>query len=144
MTMGRPTLYSEELAIQICDAVACTPDSLDKICQQNPHFPTEACIRYWITKKDDFFEMYLEAKRKQVLFYAEDTIKIADDTSRDYIVNDKGVEVGNPVAVARDKIKIDTRKWHATRLLPKIFGDRSETKTDVNLNVHEQDLKNLK
>ena len=60
--------------------------------------------------------------------------------SRDLLSNERGLSP-NSAAVARDRLKIDTRRWFATTLLPKIFGEK--TQTEITVKTHEQALREL-
>jgi hypothetical protein len=33
----------------------------------------------------------------------------------------------DPGSVARDRLKVDTRKWYLSKMLPKVYGDRIAT-----------------
>ena len=39
--------------------------------------------------------------------------------------------VPNTEAIQRSRVRIDTRKWFAARLVPRIYGDRKEIDLDV-------------
>ena len=76
---------------------------------------------------------------------AEEILEISDFTGYDTIVNEKtGQEMLNSEWVARSRLRVDSRKWIACKLLPKVYGDKQEVKSDMNVNLHEQDLKHLK
>jgi len=48
---------------------------------------------------------------------AAQTVDIADDTSKDN-------SFAGSVAVARSRLRIDARKWLASKLAPKKYGDK--------------------
>jgi hypothetical protein len=50
-------------------------------------------------------------------------LDIADNKTDDKIATEYGAS-GNSVAVARDKLRIDTRKFIAAKLKPKKYGDK--------------------
>jgi hypothetical protein len=56
---------------------------------------------------------------------ADEILEIADETSRDTLVNSKGDEMANSEWIARSKVRIDTRKWLLSKQLPKKYGDRT-------------------
>ncbi len=135
--VGRPTLYTPALARKICDVIATTEKGIKRMCEEHPEFPTYDTIFSWIIKYKEFSEWYDKAKRLQQAVIVEEMLAIAYDESRDYIATDKGA-VGNPTAVSRDRLKIDTLKWHAARLAPTKYGDR--THNEITVVSHEQAL----
>ena len=114
--MGRPSLYSDEMAQKICEHLIqgkpLTPDRTRKSGLPNP-----STIFRWIEEREDFRERYVRAREFQAYVYADETIDIAD-TEED-------------AAKARNRIEI--RKWHAAKMAPKVYGDlqRVEVTADV-------------
>lgn len=55
-------------------------------------------------------------------------------------INDEGYETFNGEFAARSRIRIDTRKWLACKLLPKQYGDKIqlEQKTEENEKLKEE------
>lgn len=135
-----PSTYTEEMAKRICFLTATNATSMKKLCKQYPEIPSHETICRWRIQFPEFGEMYLEAKKSQAMLYADETIDIADDDSRDLLENDKGT-VANAAAVARAKLRIDTRKWYAATLAPRMFGDK--TQTEITLRRHEDILNEL-
>ncbi len=80
---GRPTDYSEELGKRICDLVIVSPYSLEQLCREHEDLPNASSIYLWISRHEEFSKIFLEAKRKQVMVYADNTIQIADDEASD-------------------------------------------------------------
>jgi hypothetical protein len=77
----------------------------------------------------------------QAEFMAEDILDIADDDSKDIKYDEDGNESCNAEFVARSRLRIDTRKWLASKLAPKIYGDRSIVETTIK---HEENIQDLK
>jgi flagellar motility protein MotE (MotC chaperone) len=67
-------------------------------------------IREWRNKYPDFSANYASAKVKQAHVIAEDCLEIADDSKKE--------------SWAVNRLRIDTRKWIASKLLPKTYGDK--------------------
>lgn len=122
---GRPSIYTQELAKKICDAVATNPLSIGRICKKYPEFPHVDTVFTWKREKPEFSEMYAQAKRDQIEVLVDQILDISDDTSEDYYVNNKGEDVFDSEHVQRARLKIDTRKWYAAKLAPRIYGDKS-------------------
>lgn len=125
---GRPSNYTKEIGDKICDIIATTSFSLAKISADNG-FPNPSTIRRWIVNIDEFRDKYARAKLAQANILAEECLEIADNSSsEDY---------------NRDRLRIDTRKWLASKLLPKQYGDKLllEEKTEENDRLKEELIK---
>lgn len=119
---SKSNYFSEEIAIQICEAIASSTDTLEVICQQNPHFPTPRAIHLHKHKDADFRSMYMSAKSAQSDILVEQLRTIYNDPALK-----NGLE---NVAVAR--LQIDTIKWLASRLLPRLYGNKLDLAESVN------------
>jgi hypothetical protein len=75
-------------------------------------------------------KQYLRAKELCVDAYAEEIIEISDDGSRDTYTDEKGKEVIDREVIARSQLRIDARKWYASRLAPKKYGDKLSAMQD--------------
>ncbi len=124
--MGRPTIYSDELAQEICSTIACQSRGLTYLCSKNPHWPERTTIFQWRLDKPDFSNLYDKAKYAQAESLADEMLDIADETSSDKVVNNAGNEVCNSEYVNRSRLRVDTRKWILERLSPKKYGSKLE------------------
>lgn len=123
---GRPTDYTQELADLICELVASTTCGLIKLCKNNPELPDKATINRWRHRFPDFRAQYALAKCEQADLLAEECLEIADDDTYDTKITPEGNEVCNTEFIARSRLRVDTRKWLASKLLPKQYGQHSE------------------
>ncbi len=128
--IGRPTLYNEEMADRICEAVATSTHGTKKLCKLNDWMPEDVTIYKWRYRHAEFSRKYAEAKARQADLMAEEIIEIADDGLNDTYIDDEGNEKVNADVVARSRLRIDTRKWLACKLLPKVYGDKQQHTTD--------------
>lgn len=119
---GRPTEYSIDMAITICDLTAQSNMSLKSICE-NIGIGMSSVFR-WLLVQDEFRKMYAIAKEAQADYLAEEIIEIADDRSRD----DTPFSGANHVQRAR--LQVDARKWIASKLKPRKYGDKVDITTD--------------
>lgn len=125
---GRPTVFSEELVDAICLRIA-SGESLRNICKDDK-FPAMSTVLLWVSdgKHLNFSEQYNQAcsVRAEVLF--EESLEIADDTSKDYVTKENSdgseYEVINTEHIQRSRLRVDTRKWYLSKVLPKKFGDK--------------------
>lgn len=127
MRTGRPSKYTNELAANICADIACSTDGLKTICDRYKIHPST--VFDWLADegKKDFADMYARAKAEQAHFIVDEMVRIANDGSKDATPF-----VGGNF-VQRDKLRVDTLKWVATKLLPDKYGDR--VKVDGNINL---------
>ena len=119
--MGRPTIYSEELADFICEKVATHGMSLKQICKMYPEMPNHDTVFVWRWRYPDFSDRYLAAKRTQAELMYEDCIEIADDATNDWMdaIPKEDQPLGwklNGEHVQRSKLRIDTRMRLNARL----------------------------
>lgn len=131
MPAGRPTIYSEKLAQRICDLVSTHDLGLPKLCRQYPDLPEPQTINAWRREKPEFSSKYAQAKMEQSELMAESITDIADDLA-ECVYHEHGTPKVDSGMVAMARLKIDTRKWLASKLAPKIYGDKKLPETDSN------------
>ena len=119
---GRPTTYTSELANEICDSIASSSKGTKKLCKENQHWPCQDTLFTWLKIYPEFSEQYAQAKRCQIEVFIDEILDIADDSSQDQVMNTQGNIVCNSEFIARSRLRIDTRKWLAAKLVPKIYG----------------------
>ncbi len=137
---GRPTKYTPELAALICKKVATSTCGLSKLCRMNDDIPEKSTINLWRWEYPDFSAQYAQAKLTQADLLAEECLEISDDASQDLDFDKDGNEILNTEFVARARLRIDTRKWLASKLLPKQYGPHvpKEDNKDDNKSVLEK------
>ena len=74
----------------------------------------------------EFSDLYARAKRLQIEVIIDEILEIADDTSKDNVINEDGKSTINHEHINRSRLKIDTRKWLAAKLCPRLYGDKEE------------------
>lgn len=124
--MGRPELYTPELANKICTEIATTSKSLRTICSVD-ELPSVSTVLTWLNTKPEFLAQYARAKEEQADYLIEEMIDIADDGSNDFMTITKGdvsYDVENKEVTGRSRLRVDTRKWIASKLKPKKYGDK--------------------
>lgn len=119
---GRPSLYSDELATKILDAIANSTKGLATICKQNSSFPHAGTVRRWITEdRKGFRDKYTRAKEEQADLMADEILDITDALPKKGLTNQQ---------VNAARLKVDARKWVASKLKPKKYGDKIDHTTD--------------
>lgn len=128
---GRPTLYCQELADLICERVATSTLGLARLCELHKDLPAKITVNVWRYRHPEFAAQYAQAKLKQADLLAEEMLDIADDGTNDWMESfgDDGESIGyklNGEHVQRSRLRIDTRKFLASKLLPKQYGQQVE------------------
>lgn len=75
----------------------------------------------WLNAHEDVYAPAREARAHKI---AEDMLEIADDSSIDKTVDAEGNIRTDHEVVARSRLRVDTRKWLASKMLPKVYGDK--------------------
>ncbi len=98
----------------VCERIA-QGESLVSIAKRKD-FPTYQAITAWLRKdrkegeSGELVAMYAQAREDQADFLADELVAIADNTD-------------DP---AKARVQIDTRKWIASKLKAKVYGDKIE------------------
>lgn len=92
--------------------------------------PGLSTVFQWFAKHPEFAEQYARAKDAQADTLADEILEIADDARNDWMEihgeNDAGWKA-NGEHIQRSRVRIDTRKWIASKLKPKKYADRIDT-----------------
>lgn len=138
---GRPSTYTSELAAAICDRLA-TGESLRAICSEDA-MPCKATIFIWLSRHAEFLDQYARAREAQADFLAEEIIEIADDGSRDYtekVIDGRTTLVVDHDHIQRSRLRVDARKWAASKMAPKKYGERIQAEHSGAVDVGLTDL----
>lgn len=127
MPAGRPTDYCDSIADEICERLS-DGESLKNICSSE-EMPTRSTVYRWMSLHEEFSDMYARAREQQAETLADEIIAIADDGSNDWMekLGNEGEVIGwqlNGEHVQRSRLRVDTRKWAASKLMPKKYGDK--------------------
>jgi len=146
---GRPTDYTEELAAEICSRLA-TGDSMRKVCEADD-MPSRQSIFLWMRTYPEFSDQYAKAKVEGAESYSEEMFDIADDGRNDWMeqLDKEGNVIGfkaNGEAIQRSKLRVDTRKWYLSKIMPKKYGDKQQVEHSgvIGLNEVLSDISNEK
>jgi hypothetical protein len=127
------TRYSEEVAQRILDQVMDGRLLID-ICDE-PGMPAARTVRQWAaTDRDGFSLRYDRARQLGADALSEEIIVIADDSSNDWILQQRKdgtvYVVFNRENVGRSLLRMKARRWREDRLLPKSRGNRPGARRD--------------
>ncbi len=127
MPRGKDAEWTPEQKAQaqnyICEQIA-LGRSLVKICQET-EMPSYSTVTQWRGEDADFAAKYARAREDQADFHADAIVDIAD-TETD---------------AAKARNRIDARKWHASKLKPKTYGDKLDVGGNLNLGLDDEQIK---
>lgn len=124
---GRPTIYTKELGEAICQQLA-EGKSLRHVVESED-MPSSSTVYRWLLQDDKkgFWEQYAQSRDIQAEQMFEEILDIADDGTNDYMTIKKGdyeYNVEDREVTNRSKLRVETRKWFLSKVLPKKFGDK--------------------
>ena len=127
---GRPTVFTEELASHICEGIA-DGKSLRSIVSNDDGMPARSTIFRWLASDKLFQDQYAKAREAQADVLFEEILDIADEAQTTTKVIGQGEDAEevityDSVAVARNRLRVDARKWMAGKLRPKKYGEKLE------------------
>jgi hypothetical protein len=110
--MGRPTLKSPELVIEIIKRVI-SGQNIVQLCKASD-MPSRDTVHTWLATDEDFSDKYVRAckLRRELKFYALE--EIVDGTED----------------VNRARLKVDVIKWQLSKEDPKKYGEKLDHTTD--------------
>lgn len=119
-----PVEFSEDIFAAILERLA-QGEGLVSICNDKD-MPHRSSVFRWIDGDTALRDRYVRARELQADTLAEEIITIADDGSRDYKKDADGREMPDHDHIARSRLRVDARKWAASKLAPKKYGDKVE------------------
>ena len=134
--VGAPSTYSDDIAELICAYLA-----EGKSMRTIATFEGMPCIKTmftWMRVYPEFLQRYTRAKAESAESLAEEIIDIADDARNDWMeVEVKGQTITklDREHVERSKLRIESRKWIAAKLLPKKYGERLDVTIDATISI---------
>lgn len=84
-------------------------ESVRKICH-DPNMPAMSTVFKWLNKHASFSEQYARAREARADKYVDELVDIADEGSNE------------DAQILR--LRMDARKWAASKLAPKKYGDK--------------------
>jgi len=123
--------YTEAIGDIICEGIA-QGRSLRSICAE-PGMPHASTVCKWVGLFPLFATQYIRAREAQAETLAEETLAIADDGSNDWMQKNDPKNPGyefNGEHVQRSRLRVDARKWFASKVYPKRYGEKLELAAD--------------
>jgi hypothetical protein len=116
--------FSQELFDEICERIS-SGESLRKICKDDK-MPNLTSVWKWLNNSEELSNQYARAREQQAETFVDEILSISDEilpTGFDGKID--------PSVVNQARLKIDARKWVASKLKPKRFGEASVLKIDA-------------
>ena len=116
--------FSQELFDEICVRIA-NGESLRKICKDDK-MPNLTSVWKWLNNNEELSKQYTRAREEQAEAFVDEITEICDA-----IIPVDAFGKIDAGAVNQARLKIDSRKWIASKLKPKRFGDYTKIQAEV-------------
>ena len=117
---GRPVTYDKAMIDGILERMS-AGETLRAICRE-PGYPDATLIRYWAIKDDPpgFAQQYARARELQASAFFEEAVEESKREKCDAQLL---------------RIRIDTLKWAAAKMYPRLYGDKVQTELSGSVNL---------
>jgi hypothetical protein len=122
---------------ELCDRIVTGKQSLAQ-------FVTEkgfgySPVRHWIESDPERCARYARARIDRAHAFADAIAAISEETTVEASYNGEAVTLGlSQAAIARNRLRIDSLKWLASKMMPKIYGEKLEVDGNVNLTFEDR------
>lgn len=106
--------------------------SLRSVLKDND-MPNSETFYKWVDSSEAKTKQYARACEERADAIFEEMIDIADDGSNDLMTvvkGDKKYETENREVTNRSRLRVDTRKWMLSKMMPKKYGDKLDVTSD--------------
>lgn len=93
--------------------------------------PSMSTVFRWLAEDEEFRQLYAVAREVQATILADEILEISDDGRNDWMKRTIGeieIDVPDHEHIQRSKLRVDSRKWLASKLAPKKYGDAVQLK----------------
>ena len=98
--------------------------TLREVCREEG-MPPESTVRRWaVDDVEGFSARYARAKELLHDHWADQIVEIADDSTSDWAIDERGNNRVDNEAIQRSRLRVDTRKWLLSKLQPGKYGER--------------------
>lgn len=118
------TRFTQEIFDKICERIA-SGESLRKICKDDK-MPNLTSVWKWLNDNEELSKQYARAREEQAELFADEITEICDA-----IIPVDAFGKIDAGAVNQARLRIDSRKWIASKLKPKRFGDYTKIQAEV-------------
>lgn len=124
--IGRPSIFTQDKADAVCAELA-QGRSLRSVCKDDD-MPSMTTVFKWLREREDFAQQYARAKDECADALVEEMLDIADTPLEGVRTktSEDGVEETREDMLGHRRLQVDTRKWIASKLKPKKYGERTQ------------------
>ena len=144
--MSRPSVYSERLASAVLSRLA-DGESLRVICADKA-MPSRSTVKKWNSEDiKGFSARYARARDEGLDVIADEIIEISDEAEVVLEANEDGSQYApklDATAVARNRLRVDARKWYLSKLAPKRYGEKQQVEHSGGLTLEQLVLQSMK
>ncbi len=116
--MGRPSVYSDDIAEAICEHLA-DGNSLRSWCMAEPGRPNYGTVMRWLAENDTFRENHARAREAQ------------GHNDADAVADVRAKVASGELTPEQGRVITDSLKWTAGVRLPKVYGARVALDSDA-------------
>lgn len=96
---------------------------------------SEGTVYRWLELNPQFAEEYARVRACAYRMLADEIIEISDEAEVEAKYQGDDVKLDlSATAVARNRLRVDSRKWMLSKMLPKVYGDKLELGGGLELN----------
>jgi hypothetical protein len=131
MPAGRPSSLTPEIAEAVCAKLR-EGLSLREVCRADG-MPDRTTVMDWVGANETFAIQYATARAQGYAVLSEELLEIADDGKNDWLERQDPENPGysfNGEHYQRSRLRVDTRKWLLSKMLPKVYGDTIKHSND--------------
>lgn len=137
--------YDREAITEFVCSELALGKSLRSILDADDKLPSVRSFLDWVAADSFLATQYAHARAAQYELLADEIVAIADEN---YTTDEHGVrERLSSEAIQRNRLRVDTRKWMLSKMLPKVYGDKIQTehtgKDGGPIQLAAVDLRNL-
>lgn len=138
---GRPPVWIGErrewAQAELCRRIA-DGETLRGVCR-DPKMPGKDVFLQWLHEDASFAARYAQAREALADHWADEIIEIADDGTNDFVERDGKLTL-NSEHVQRSRLRIDTRKWVMSKIVPRKYSERIELGGDLSVKTDKAEL----
>lgn len=133
----KPKYDPKKVIEHVCQQMTITGRSVRAILKEDKGMPGRTVFMEWLAdaKHQELANQYAQAMQSRWLNMADELVEISDDDVEDVFLDPQFDEAGNPipgmtkrrpnnVTVQRHRLRVDTRKWVLSKMLPRVYGDK--------------------
>ena len=79
----------------------------------------------WVDNNPEFADQYTRTRARAYELLADELVEISDEKEVEASYQGEYVRLDlSASAIARNRLRVDTRKWMLSKMLPKVYGDK--------------------